>query len=121
MIVSEAAESIWAGVIERLKPGIKEETFNLWLKPLKALKWEEQLLTLQVPNRFFSEWVKKNCQKDIEEALKGLLGHEAALAFEAAREIEPILKEEEARVDPIPAPKTESHFTGEQFNPKYTL
>jgi chromosomal replication initiator protein len=71
MIVSEAAESIWAGVIERLKPAIKEETFNLWLKPLKALKWEEQLLTLQVPNRFFSEWVKKNCQKDIEEALGG--------------------------------------------------
>jgi chromosomal replication initiator protein len=121
MIVSEAAESIWAGVIERLKPSIKEETFNLWLKPLKALKWEEELLTLQVPNRFFSEWVKKNCQKDIEEALKGLLGHDAALAFEAAREIEPILKEEEARADPIPAPKTESHFTNEQFNPKYTF
>jgi hypothetical protein len=41
MIVSEAAESIWAGVIERLKATVKEETFNLWLKPLKALKWEE--------------------------------------------------------------------------------
>ncbi|MBL0058915.1 MAG: chromosomal replication initiator protein DnaA [Elusimicrobia bacterium] len=64
---------------------------------------------------------QKNCQKDIEEALKGLLGREAALCFEAAQEIEPILKEEEARVDPIPAPKTESHFTDEQFNPKYTF
>lgn len=121
MIVSETAQTLWSGVIERLKPNLKEETFNLWLKPLQPLKWEDQLLTLQVPNRFFSEWVKKNCQKDIEEALKGLLGREAALCFEAAQEIEPILKEEEARVDPIPAPKTESHFTDEQFNPKYTF
>lgn len=121
MIVSETAESIWAGVTERLKATVKEETFNLWLKPLRALKWEDQLLTLQVPNRFFSEWVKKNCLKEIEEALQGILGHEASLAFEVSREIEPILKEEEARADPIPAPKTESHFTGEQFNPKYTF
>jgi hypothetical protein len=64
-----------------------------------------RLLTLQVPNRFFSEWVKKNCQKEIEEALKSILGHDAALSFEAAREIEPILKEEEARADPSPLPK----------------
>jgi chromosomal replication initiation ATPase DnaA len=79
------------------------------------------LLTLQVPNRFFSEWVKKNCQKEIEEALKSIIGRDGALSFEAAREIEPILKEEEARAEPIPAPKTESHFTNEQFQPQIHL
>ncbi|MBP9127694.1 MAG: chromosomal replication initiator protein DnaA [Elusimicrobia bacterium] len=121
MIASEAAETIWAEITEKLKATVKEETYNLWLKPLKALKWEEDLLTLQVPNRFFSEWVKKNCQKEIEEAMKSILGRDGALSFEAAREIEPILKEEEARAEPIPAPKTESHFTNEQFNPKYTF
>jgi chromosomal replication initiator protein len=65
--------------------------------------------------------VKKNCQREIEEGLKDLLGREAALAFEASQEIEPILKDEETRGDPIPAPRPESHFTDEQFNPKYTF
>ncbi|MBL0058914.1 MAG: hypothetical protein IPP35_07350 [Elusimicrobia bacterium] len=66
MIVSETAQTLWSGVIERLKPNLKEETFNLWLKPLQPLKWEDQLLTLQVPNRFFSEWVKKTARKTLK-------------------------------------------------------
>jgi len=121
LLLSENAETLWTGVIERLKPQFKEEIFNLWIKPLRPLRWEDALLTLQVPNRFFSDWVKKNCQGVIENSLRELLGRDAALNFEAAQHIEPILKEEEARVDPLPAPKTESHFTNEQFNPKYTF
>lgn len=123
MLISKTAEDLWAEVAGHLKADLKEETYNLWLKPVKALRWESQLLTLQVPNRFFSEWVKKNCQKTIEERLKTLTGHDAALSFEAAQEIEPLLKEEEARVEPIPSPKPESRFESHEdpFNPKYTF
>ena len=121
VIISKTAEDIWGEVASRLKADLKEETFNLWLKPIKVLRWESQLLVLQVPNRFFSEWIKKNCQKTIEDHLKNLTGHDSALSFEAAQEIEPILKEEEARAEPLPAPKPESRFEGSEdpFNPKY--
>ena len=123
VLISKTAEDLWSDVAAQIKSDLKEETFNLWLKPVKALKWEDQLLTLQVPNRFFSDWVKKNCLKTIEDRLKALTGHDAALAFEAAQEIEPILKQEEARVEPLPAPKLESRFEGieDPFNPKYTF
>jgi chromosomal replication initiator protein len=123
VLTSKTAEDLWSEVAAQIKSDLKEETFNLWLKPVKALRWESQLLTLQVPNRFFSEWVKKNCQKTVEERLKVLTGHDSALAFEAAQEIEPILKQEEARVEPLPAPKLESRFEGveDPFNPKYTF
>jgi chromosomal replication initiator protein len=121
VLASETAENIWSGVIERLKPQLKDEIFNLWVKPLKALRWDSDLLTLQVPNRFFSEWIKKNCQRQIEDALKEILGRDAALGFETGLEIEPILEREEVRAEPIASPKTENHFTGEQFNPKYTF
>ncbi|MBI4395808.1 MAG: ATP-binding protein, partial [Elusimicrobia bacterium] len=65
--------------------------------------------------------MKKHCQSSIENVLRDITGSDAAVSFEAAQEIEPILKEEEARVDPIPAPRTENQFTEEQFNPKYTF
>jgi chromosomal replication initiator protein len=123
VLISKTAEDLWSEIASRLKADLKEETFNLWLKPVKPLRWESQLLTLQVPNRFFSDWFKKNCQKTIEEALKGLTGSDSAISFEAAQEIEPILKEEEARVEPVPSPKPESRFEGSEdpFNPKYTF
>lgn len=121
MLASETAENIWSGVLERLKSQFKDEIFNLWLKPLKAQQWDNDLLTLQVPNRFFSEWVKKNCQRQIEDALKEILGRDATLTYETGLEIEPILERAEVRAEPIASPKTENHFTGEQFNPKYTF
>lgn len=121
MIATPTAETLWEGIIQRLKVQFKEDSFNLWLKPIKVIKFENELLTLKVPNRFFSEWIKKNCQNQIEEGLKEMLGRDAALCFEASQEIEPILKEEEARADPLPPTQPESHFTNEQFNPKYTF
>jgi chromosomal replication initiator protein len=123
LIVSKTAEDLWMETTVRLKVDLKEETFNLWVKPLKPLRWENQLLTLQVPNRFFSEWVKKNIQKTVEDHLKDQTGGDAALAFEAAQEIDPILEKEEARVEPVPTPRTESRSEGleDPFNPKYTF
>ncbi len=121
MIITKNAEELWGEVQAILQSTFKEETFSLWIKPVKAFQWENNLLTLQVPNRFFSDWIRQNCQKQIETALKEKNGAEAAIDFHMAQEIEPILKQEEARVDPVPAARPESHFTEEQFNPKYTF
>jgi len=121
VIITKTAEELWDGVQSVLKSQYKDETFNLWVKPLKARRWENNLLTLQVPNRFFSDWVKGNCQPQVETVLRDMLGHEAAIDFEVSQEIEPILKQEEARVDPVPTPRPETRFTEDPFNPKYTF
>jgi chromosomal replication initiator protein len=121
VIVTKSAEELWGDVLPNLKALFKDEIFALWIKPLKALRWENSLLTLQVPNRFFSDWIKQNCQTHLENIVRQITGAEAAVDFEMAQEIEPILKEEEARVDPVPAPRAENQFTAEQFNPKYTF
>jgi chromosomal replication initiator protein len=121
LIIQNAAKDLWDEVFSALKPQFKDEIVNLWIKPLKPLRWENALLTLQVPNRFFSDWIKKHCQGVIEDYLRQLTGGDAAVGFEVAQEIEPILKQEEARVDPVPTPRPESQFSEEQFNPKYTF
>ncbi|HRY30140.1 MAG TPA: chromosomal replication initiator protein DnaA [Elusimicrobiota bacterium] len=121
MIVSPTAAELWEDIANSLKTSLKQESFDLWIKPLSPLRWENGLLTLQVPNHFYSDWVKKNCQDAIESALRQASGSEAAIAFEFAQEIETILKQEVARVDPVPMPRAENAFTEEQFNPKYTF
>jgi chromosomal replication initiator protein len=120
-LVSKTAEELWSGVLSLLQPHFKDETYNLWIKPLKPLRWEGNLLTLQVPNRFFSDWIKKHSLNLIESSLRELLGQDSAIDFEVAQEIEPILQREEARVDPVPVPRPENQFTEEPFNPKYTF
>ncbi|MGQ0644260.1 MAG: chromosomal replication initiator protein DnaA [Elusimicrobiota bacterium] len=121
MFAIKSAEELWEGVLSGLKSGMKEETYSLWVKPLRPLRWENNLLTLQVPNRFFSDWIRQNCQASIESLLREAAGGDAALEFQMAQELEPILIREEARVDPVPTPRAENQFTEERFNPKYTF
>ncbi|HOW27437.1 MAG TPA: chromosomal replication initiator protein DnaA [Elusimicrobiota bacterium] len=121
MIVSQTVETIWEEVLNTLKPGIKAETFDLWVKPLKPKNFENQLLTVIVPNRFFSDWVNEHYRNQIELALKNITGGDVALGFEMTQEIEPILKREEAQIDPIQTLEPEKHFTEAVFNPKYTF
>jgi chromosomal replication initiator protein len=112
---------LWDEIYASLKGLFAEEKVNLWLKPLKPITWENGLLTLQVPNRYFSDWIKQNCQKQIENTIQNATGIEASITYEVQQEIEPLLKQEEAVVDPVPLPRPESRFTEEQFNPKYTF
>jgi len=53
MITTKTAEELWDFVLQTLKPELKDETFDLWLKPLFFSRDEKGIFVLRVPNRFF--------------------------------------------------------------------
>jgi chromosomal replication initiator protein len=121
MIATKTADEIWERILSLLKTELREETFDLWLKPIKPLKIENKTMALQVPNRFFSDWIRTNHQARIEILLKEALGEDTVIEFQPLQEIEPILKKEALETEPLTALPTESHFSDDQFNPKYTF
>lgn len=50
----------WPAVLEELKESLPPQTFTTWIAPIKPLKTEGNLLVLEVPNRFFADWLKDN-------------------------------------------------------------
>jgi chromosomal replication initiator protein len=123
LILSETAESIWTGVLERLKPQFKEEIYNLWIKPLRPAAWGDALLTVQVPNRYFADWVQKNAQTAIETSLREILGRDGSVSFETSenQEVEPDSLPETPAAAPVIPSRIENHVSDETFNPKYTF
>src|SRR5579864_1965127 len=82
MIITKTQEELWELVLQNLKPELKDETFDLWLKPLRAVRCEEGLFVLRVPNRFFSDWIKAHFQDRIETLLSEASGSAVRLAFD---------------------------------------
>lgn len=82
MITTKTAEELWDSVLQSLKPDLKDETFDLWLKPLSLAREDNGSFVLRVPNRFFSDWVKSNFQKRIEDFLGQATDMPARLRFE---------------------------------------
>lgn len=66
MTVSE----IWKICLENIKEQISSQHFNTWFKPIIVAGSNETSLELEVPNRFFLEWLKDHYLTLIQEAIK---------------------------------------------------
>jgi len=67
--VNKTVEELWEKVLATLRPELKEETFDLWLKPLNPIRQLGGAFILKVPNRFFSDWIRTHFQSRIEALL----------------------------------------------------
>lgn len=110
------AEQIWHETLEALKENIDEETFDLWLKPLKAQTIENNVLKVKVPNKFFKEWLEKNQKEKLEQAGSKIYTKKLAIEFSPSSEILPPHKP--VSIVPKPAPEEKPAV---RFNPKYTF
>jgi chromosomal replication initiator protein len=83
MVTTKTHEELWENVLSHLKPELKDETFDLWLKPLRVVRHHDGEFVLHVPNRFFSDWIKTHFQARIEELLSASTGETIRLAFDS--------------------------------------
>ena len=80
--ITKTPNELWQHILDTLKPDLRGETFDLWLKPLSARSLDGSVFVVRVPNRFFSDWVKTNYGPRIEELLSAATEMPVKLEFE---------------------------------------
>jgi chromosomal replication initiator protein len=60
---------IWKKCLEAVKGQIPSQHFNTWFKPISVAGINETSLELEVPNRFFLEWLKDHYLPLIQEII----------------------------------------------------
>jgi len=63
---------LWKDTLDQLESNLNSQHYNTWIKPLKFVKLEKDLLILEVPNRFVLDWVKDNYADLIQKILTDL-------------------------------------------------
>lgn len=79
------ADVIWANFLRLLETKIKKSVIETWFTFLKPEKYENNILTVSVPNNDIYGMIESRFNKDIDNILKSLLGDEAQLKFEIAQ------------------------------------
>jgi len=74
-------ELIWKNCLEYIKERIPNQSFNTWFEPIKPLKSEGNVLTIQVPSQFFYEWLEEHYVHTIKEAIGKEMGAGARLEY----------------------------------------
>lgn len=116
MKIADAAD-LWSQAVERLRAEIGDENADLWLKPAEAVSLDGGVLTLRVPNKFFSDGIKERYQKKILAAFRDVSGSEVGLDFRVERDLTRVLPPS----DPVPEASPQSDFALSDLNPRYTF
>lgn len=69
----------WQLINEKLQSLLSEEVHALWIKPLQCTRFDEKVVELTGPDRFFCSWVTDNFLTDIKSVLASCGMHEASV------------------------------------------
>jgi len=110
---------LWKKVVDNLNLSLTQETYNLWIAPLRPLSLENNIFTVAVPNVYFSQWVETHQQKNIEKILSEASGQQLILELKPQQDLAPIIAQVENTPAPadVPAPIMQK----DQINPKYVF
>ena len=76
-----SAEKIWNNCLIFIKDNIQQQAYKTWFEPIIPLKITENSLSIQVPSKFFYEWLEEHYVKILKIALTRELGDEARLIY----------------------------------------
>jgi chromosomal replication initiator protein len=75
------ANSVWDNCLAFIKDNIQPQAFKTWFEPIKPVQLSENALSIQVPSKFFYEWLEEHYVKLLKVALTKELGETAKLVY----------------------------------------
>ena len=80
------AEKIWNNCLDFVKDNISAQSYKTWFLPIKPLKVSNNVLSIQVPSKFFYEWLEEHYIKLLKTAIRKELGEDAKLVYSIVME-----------------------------------
>lgn len=80
------AKTVWENCLDYVKDNIPSQSFKTWFLPIKPLKLKDNVLSIQVPSKFFYEWLEENYIKLLKSAITRELGEDAKLVYSIVME-----------------------------------
>ncbi len=74
----------WDKTLVKLEQVLNPQHFTTWIKPIVFVCVEDNFINLQVPNKFFLDWIKENYSTVINEIINDEYGIEFKIKFKIA-------------------------------------
>ncbi|GLI52544.1 chromosomal replication initiator protein DnaA [Thermodesulfovibrio yellowstonii] len=102
---------IWQKILEIILEKVGESTFELWFSPIKLLDIKNSEAFIEVPNRFFKDWIEDNFPSIISDSFYQITGSQVEVKYIiTGKEHETGLIEEKKQI-----------IKKGNLNPKYTF
>lgn len=79
--MSVTASSVWDNCLAFIQDNIQPQAFKTWFLPIIPIRLADNALSIQVPSKFFYEWLEEHYVKLLKVALTKELGESAKLVY----------------------------------------
>lgn len=73
--------SLWEKCLTVIKDNISEIAYKTWFSPIKPLKYQDKVFTIQVPSQFFYEYLEDNFVDLLKMTLQREIGEDTILQY----------------------------------------
>jgi len=74
-------KEVWQKALANIKQELSEQSFKTWVEPARFQKLEAGVLTLEVPDKFYGDWLKEHYQDIIRGALSEVTGSKPDIRY----------------------------------------
>jgi len=111
-------EEIWNKSLSKIESKVGDRVFDLWFKPIKIISLKDQTITLEIPNRFYREWIEDTYPNLIKDSIETVAGHPVTLKFRIEEHQD---RTEEKKTEKLENKRQRLANKGIYLNPKFTF
>lgn len=111
-------DQLWQNVLQTIKEKLNPQSFETWIRPIKPVSLQDNAMTIQVPNRFFQDWIQDNYLSLIKTSLFQETQQHFSIQFTFSPEKRHTLSHENQTIPQVAVPPVAIRSP---FNPKYTF
>jgi chromosomal replication initiator protein len=118
MATNVSVEEVWNKGLLKISEKVGDSLFELWFKPTRLVQIKDSHATIEIPNRFFREWIEDTYPTIIPDALEEVIGFPVTVRYKIIEKEDTTLRRKELRLE---SRKVKLASKGIYLNPKYTF
>ncbi len=75
-------QSVWSSCLRTIQKNVNTQSFKTWFEPIRPVRLDQGVLTIQVPNKFFYEWLEDNYVALLRLSIHQELGEKGRLEYQ---------------------------------------
>ncbi|TXB69467.1 chromosomal replication initiator protein DnaA [Phaeodactylibacter luteus] len=74
--------TVWGNCLQTIRKNVNQQSFKTWFEPIKPVRLDQNALTIQVPNKFFYEWLEEHYVNLLKTTIRRELGDRGRLEYQ---------------------------------------
>lgn len=85
-------DKLWDEALTQLSEKLGKQNFETWIKPIRMCGREGSAVSLEVPNKFFRDWLLEHFLSQIQETLSQLARQSIRISIAVNQHLQPVAK-----------------------------